>query len=114
VHLANSVNRTIDYVYHQSSLNNAQGRIDSDGRLRVVVADQDPGVPNWLDQAGARRGIIQLRYYLSESGPVPNAVKVPFSQVRSVLPADTPEVTAAERAAQLRRRSRAALRRYGF
>jgi len=114
VHLANSVNRTVDYVYHQSSLNNAQGRVDSDGRFRAVVADQDPGVPNWLDQVGARRGIIQLRYYLSESGPVPNMVKVPVSQVRSVLPADTQVVTPAERKEQLRRRSHAALKRYGF
>ncbi|MET0733745.1 MAG: hypothetical protein ABW054_11850 [Casimicrobiaceae bacterium] len=114
VHLANSVNRTLDYVYHQSSLNNAQARVDSDGHFRAVVADQDPGVPNWLDQVGAQRGIIQLRFYLSEAGPVPNMIKVPVSQVRSMLPAETPVLTPEQRARQLAQRSRAALKRYGF
>lgn len=114
VHLANSVNRTIDYVYHQSSLNNAQATVDADGYFRAVVSDQDPGVPNWLDQVGAQRGVIQLRFYLSDAGPVPKIVKVPVSDIRNVLPADTPVVTPEQRARQLSQRSRAALKRYGF
>ena len=41
---------TVDWVNRQSSLNDAQAHIDSDGRFRAVISQQDPGVPNWLDK----------------------------------------------------------------
>jgi hypothetical protein len=112
VHLADPVNRTVDYVYHQSSLNQAQVRVDRDGVLRVVIANSDPGVPNWLDTVGNNRGNCQLRYYNTKGSPIPKATKVALADLRKNLPPETPKLTLHERDQILRRRARGALRRY--
>lgn len=103
---------TVDWVNRQSSLNDLQAHIDSDGKFRAVIARQDPGVPNWLDIADHPWGIIQMRWNQATDYPDPTIKKVPFAQVRTHLPADTLVVTPAERQEQLRiRREGAQLRR---
>lgn len=95
---------TVDYHNRQASLNGHQARLDSDGRFRAVIAARDPGVPNWLDTAGYRRGIIQGRWERASSTPVTTALKVKLDDIRAHLPADTPSVTPAERDQLLRQR----------
>jgi hypothetical protein len=103
---------TVDWVNRQSSLNDAQAHIDSDGTFRAVVSRLDPGVPNWLDKADHPWGVIQMRWNQASDYPDPTITKVPFADVRAHLPADTPTVTPGERVAQLRaRREGAQLRR---
>ena len=53
---------TLDYVHHQSTLNCHSATLEPDGSVRFVVADRDPGVPNWLDTAGHRRGTVGVRW----------------------------------------------------
>jgi len=102
---------TTDYVNRTSSLNDAQLRLDSDGKCRIVVAHEDPGVPNWLDTAGATEGCLQYRYIWTEDNPKPSVQIVPFSEVRAALPADTPSFSAAERVAVILERRRSVARR---
>jgi len=103
---------TVDWVNRQSSLNDVQALVDGDGRFRGVVSKQDPGVPNWLDKADYPWGILQARFYRANQYPEATVTKVPVAEVRKHLPADTPVVSRAERAAQLRiRREGAQLRR---
>jgi hypothetical protein len=103
---------TVDWVNRQSSLNDAQAHIDSDGMFRAVISRLDPGVPNWLDKADYPWGIVQMRWNRASDYPDPTIKKVPFADVRGHLPADTPVVTPAERKEQLRiRRQGAQLRR---
>jgi hypothetical protein len=103
---------TVDWVNRQSSLNDSQAHIDSDGRFRAVISRLDPGVPNWLDKADYPWGIIQMRINKASSYPDPTITKVLFADVREHLPSDTPVVTPAERLEQLRnRREGAQLRR---
>jgi hypothetical protein len=101
----------VEYVYRLSSLNAATAQISSDGKLRAVIALEDPGVPNWLDPAGFKQGTIYGRWYDCDTNPMPIIKRVPLAQLRAHLPADTPVVTPAERAEQLRARVRAAQRR---
>jgi hypothetical protein len=104
--------RTIDWVNHQSSLNAFQAKLDPDGKLRAVIAMNDPGVPNWLDTGGYREGVIQGRWNLCDSAPIPVTKIVKLSQLRKNLPAGTPVVTPSERERQLRdRRLGAQMRR---
>jgi hypothetical protein len=103
--LADNRFATVDWVNRQSSLNEAQAMIDSDGKFRAVIASRDPGVPNWLDTAGEPWGIIQMRWNHPSDAPEPQVTKVPFSEVRGRLPADTPVVTRAERRERLLRRN---------
>jgi hypothetical protein len=53
---------SLDYINHQTSLTADQARVDPDGMLRFVVSERDPGVVNWLERTGHRRGYVQLRW----------------------------------------------------
>jgi hypothetical protein len=70
-----------------------------------VIALEDPGVPNWLDSGGFRRGMLVGRWHGADSYPLPTITKVSFSDVRKHLPSSTPTVTAAERDKALRARN---------
>jgi hypothetical protein len=102
---------TIDWVNRQSSLNDTQARLDSDGKFRAVISRRDPGVPNWLDKADYPWGIIQMRWNRASDFPDPVIKKVPFAEIRKHLPADTPVVSPEERRRLLRIRREGALLR---
>ena len=53
---------TLDYRYHPVTLNSSTATIASDGAVRVVVAHDDPGLPNWLSMAGHGRGVLGVRW----------------------------------------------------
>ena len=53
---------SLDYINHQTSLTAAQARTDPDGMIRYVISERDPGVANWLERTGHRRGYVQLRW----------------------------------------------------
>jgi hypothetical protein len=59
--LSNALWNTLDYANRQTSLNRTQAHVDQDGALRLVLAHQDPGVPNWLDTLGHEQGAIHVR-----------------------------------------------------
>jgi|KBSSwiStaDraftv2_1062776.scaffolds.fasta_scaffold122441_2 hypothetical protein len=112
--LADRYARGTDPAYFQSSLNAKQARKDADGRYRVVVANHDPGVPNWLDTAGRLTGILRLRQYHQEKDvATPTARKVKLADVRRQLPAETPTVSREERAKVVEVRRQGILRRFG-
>jgi hypothetical protein len=101
----------IEIVYRFSSINSATAKVSSDGKLRAVISQVDPGVPNWLDPAGFKEGTIYGRWYDCDSEPMPVIKRVPLAELAKHLPADTPVVTPQERASALRERVRAAQRR---
>lgn len=101
----------LEYVYRLSSTNGAMAKLSSDGKFRAVIALTDPGVPNWLDPAGYTEGGIYGRWYDCDSEPLPTITRLKLADLRAHLPADTPAVTAEERAEQLRQRVRACQRR---
>ena len=109
--LTNELYETTDWYNNHSSLNHTQAAPDKDGKLRIVVSARDPGVPNWLDTAGHRKGLIQGRWMECDSQPVPTVTKVKLSEVRSHLPADTGTVTPQQRQAIIRERRAAQVQR---
>ena len=92
---------TLDYANRQTSLNGHQLVRDADGRVRVVIAHRDPGVPNWLDTAGHAEGLIQYRYVWTKNAPEPRARLLPWSALGEALPAGTPRVTPEARRRQI-------------
>jgi hypothetical protein len=91
----------IDFTFHSSAYNGTQASLDSDGKARFVIATSDPGVPNWLDSAGWRRGGMFWRWHKASSFPEPRVLRVKAIDLRRHLPADTPAIDASRRA-QLR------------
>jgi hypothetical protein len=53
---------SLDYINHQTSLNGTQAQADPDGKIRIVVAEQNPGVTNWVETTGHRKGFLQFRW----------------------------------------------------
>ena len=53
---------SLDYINHQTSLNGTQAQADPDGKIRIVVADRSPGVTNWVETTGHRKGFLQFRW----------------------------------------------------
>ena len=87
--LGNTWWETIDYGNRQSSLNGHQAVVDDDGKVRVVVAHQDPGIANWLDTAGHSEGAIILRCVRTDTAPTPTTTLVPFDRLTEELPPTT-------------------------
>ncbi len=63
--------QTPPYRYRRVSLNRRQVRYENDGSFQIVVAHRDPGVPNWIDAAGQRTGMIFWRFLLPEEEVAP-------------------------------------------
>ena len=81
---------SLDYINHQTSLTADQARTDPDGQLRFVISERDPGVANWLECTGHRRGYVQIRWQrLSRDlgpGDGPRVEVVPFAALPCLLP----------------------------
>lgn len=103
---------SIDYLHHTSSLNGHEAEVGRDGRCRIVVALGDPGVPNWLDPAGHREGMILYRYQLARTAPEPEVRHLQAAELANLLPPDTRRVEPAERRERLRRRRAHIARRW--
>lgn len=81
---------SLDYVHHQTSLNSVQAQHDPDGMIRMVIAHRDPGVTNWVETTGRRRGILQFRWQRSDA-PIdgslgPTCEVVDLAEVPGLLP----------------------------
>lgn len=53
---------SLDYINHQTSLNGTQAQADPDGKIRIVVCEENPGITNWVETAGHRKGFLQFRW----------------------------------------------------
>jgi hypothetical protein len=104
--------RSLEFTSRQSSLNDHEAVVDSDGVLRIVVAHKDPGVHNWLDTCGRVEGTIVFRNYRARTAPVPSSRKIKFSEINEVM-SQSRRITPAERQQLLARRRVNMLRLYG-
>ncbi|MCC5578446.1 hypothetical protein IMZ11_22730 [Microtetraspora sp. AC03309] len=81
---------SLDYINHQTSLTADQARVDPDGRIRYVVSERDPGLANWIERTGHRRGYLQIRWQrlARELKPDdgPEVEVVPFDELPERLP----------------------------
>ncbi len=63
--------QTPPYINRKVSYNRKQLQYEDDGSFKIVIAHRDPGVPNWIDAAGLKSGMVFWRYLLPEE-EVPN------------------------------------------
>jgi hypothetical protein len=81
---------SLDYINHQTSLNGTQAQADPDGKIRIVVTDRNPGVTNWVETLGHRKGFLQFRWQrvsrqLTEADG-PTVELVDFDKIPASLP----------------------------
>jgi hypothetical protein len=58
--------QTYDYAHRQVHRNRANTTLEPDGSFRIVLAHEDPGVPNWIDTEGRGFGLVFWRFFLPE------------------------------------------------
>jgi hypothetical protein len=110
--LSNGFWESLEAGARQSSLNGSQATVDPDGRVRIVISQDDPGVANWLDPCGWERGTLAVRYLKPDQVPAVEYQTIPRNALDDHLPDGTAGVSPAERHVVLERRRRALTRRY--
>ena len=62
---------SLDYRYFTICINKASAQYEPDGSVRVIIAHQDPGRPNWINTCGHNEGTMLWRWYRVAEGSVP-------------------------------------------
>ena len=88
-----------------TSLNHRQVHVDDDGRFRVVLAHNDPGVANWLDTAGRQEGLLTFRWFWQRGvDPSPAARVIRIDDAQALAAKAGTSVTQTERLDTMRAR----------
>ncbi len=75
---------SLDYRYFNICINMGNAQNESDGSVKVIVAHNDPKMPNWLETAFHNEGTMCWRWYRLAEGenPVePHCEVVPFKSL---------------------------------
>lgn len=67
--LWNPLLHTYNYAYDRVTINGTQVAYEDDGSWVIVIAETDPGHPNWVSTQGHPAGRIWLRWFLPEHTP---------------------------------------------
>ncbi|MCY3812070.1 MAG: DUF1214 domain-containing protein [Gammaproteobacteria bacterium] len=62
---------SLDYRYHTIHTNKHLAHTEDDGSIRLVVAHEDPGLPNWIETAGHTSGTMCFRWVRAVDPPEP-------------------------------------------
>ena len=62
---------SLDYRYFPISVNKHSAVKGSDGKITIIVAKSDPGLPNWIDTCAHHEGTMCLRWYRLRNGARP-------------------------------------------
>ncbi len=92
---------SMDYLYRPVSYTPSRTTVDGDGKVRLILAHDDPGYHNWMDTQGFERGNVTYRHMLEGQPAVLRTRVVKRDGLADALPPDTATVTPAERTAQM-------------
>jgi hypothetical protein len=92
---------SMDYLYRPVSYTPSRTAVDGDGKVRLVLAHDDPGYHNWIDTQGFEQGNVTYRHMLEGVPAELHTRVVKRAHLADALPPDTATVTAAERVAQM-------------
>lgn len=60
--LNNYWEESLDYRYHNVTINKHSAKYEADGSVRIVIAHRDPGFGNWMETVGHHQGTMGLRW----------------------------------------------------
>ncbi len=72
---------SLDYRYFRVTINKHTAVYEPDGSVRIVVAHQDPGHPNWIETAGHAQGTMCFRWIRADEHPQPRCRVVKLSEL---------------------------------
>jgi hypothetical protein len=103
---------SMDYLYRPVSYTPSRTKVDSDGKVRLILCHDDPGYHNWLDTQGFRRGNLTYRNLMSDASTTFRTQLVKRNALAEALPKDSARISKEERSAQLHARFDGIRRRY--
>jgi hypothetical protein len=103
---------SMDFLYRPVSYTPSRTKVDGDGKVRLVLAHDDPGVHNWLDTQGFAMGNVTYRNMMSDAVTTFRTELVKRADLEQALPADTARVTPEDRVRQLHERFNGIRQRY--
>jgi Protein of unknown function (DUF1214) len=92
---------SMDYLYRPVSYTPSRTAVDGDGKVRLVLAHDDPGFHNWIDTQRFERGNVTYRHMLDGQPAELRTRVVKREDLAVALHPDTATVSAAERVAQM-------------
>jgi hypothetical protein len=105
---------SMDFQYRPVTYTPSRAKVDSDGKIRMVLAHDDPGYHNWIDTSGFEMGNITSRIFLSEAFTEFRTKVVKRSELAANMPADSAKVTQEQRTQMMIERFHAIQRRYSL
>lgn len=105
---------SMDYLYRPVSYTPSRTKVDTDGKVRLIMSHDDPGYYNWFDTQGFVRGNMTYRNLMTDAQTIIRTRLVKRAQLTDALPADTAKVSAEERVALMKARFDGIRRRYSF
>src|SRR5262249_33545371 len=103
---------SMDYLYRPVSYTPSRTAVDADGKIRLVLAKDDPGFSNWIDDQGYAAGVLTFRNVHSRHVPELRTKVVKAAEITYHLPEDSKRSSPEERVAELHARFDAIRRRY--
>ena len=73
---------SLDYRYFTIHVNKHTAEYEADGSVRIIVAHEDPGLPNWINTVGHDCGGMSFRWIRAESHPQPKTRVVKLRSLR--------------------------------
>lgn len=75
---------SLDYRYFTIHVNKHTAQYNDDGSVRIIVAHQNPGLPNWINTVGHDCGGMSFRWIRADEHPQPQCKVVKFSELASL------------------------------
>lgn len=114
VSLGGAFMNSMDYLYRPVSFTPARTHVNSDNKVRLILAHEDPGYHNWLDTQNFAAGNLTYRNLMSTATTNFRTKLVKRSALESELPLDTATSTPSDRIEQLRTRFNSIRLRYSL
>lgn len=83
--LANHWLESLDYRYSRIHVNKHTAYYRPDGSVRIIVARENPSLPNWLDPQGHDFGAMCFRWNRADSYPQPSIRSVSVESLSEIL-----------------------------
>ncbi len=74
---------SLDYRHHRVHTNKHLAQLEDDNSVRLIVAHENPGLPNWIETAGHTSGTMCFRWVRAKEHPRPRTRLLKLSSLRN-------------------------------
>ena len=76
---------SLDYRYFNVCVSKGNAVYHDDGSVQIIIAHEDPGVPNWIETCGHAEGTMCWRWYRLAEGENPVEPKCTVVKLKDII-----------------------------